>query len=86
MQKNKNGENIPKKSNKFIISLNELTDHKTVENSKFSDIYEEYGDKRDKTRDYKNKNGISMGGRYTNGYIHYLIANSDLKKFVTSKK
>ena len=85
MQGNINGENLPKKNNKFIITLNELTDHKTIENSNFSDIYEEYGDKRDKTKDFNNVNGISAG-RYTNDFLHYIISNNDLKKFTTTKK
>ena len=84
MEVNMNGEIIEQKNNK-LISLNELMDDMVRENNNNSEIYEEYGDKKEATKQINGINGNSAG-RYTNNYIHYIIRNEDLEKFITINK
>ena len=84
MQDNINGE-ISEQKNKILISLNELMDDMVIENNNNSEIYEEFGDKKDTSKQINSMNG-SSAGRYTNNYIHYIMSNEDLEKFITLNK
>ena len=68
------------KDNKKLFYLNELMDEMVIENNNNSELYEEYGDKRDAIKMIKGINGVS-GGRYTDKFIHYIMRNDDLEKF-----
>ena len=68
------------KENKKLFYLNELMDDMVIENNNNSEIYEEYGDKREAIKMIKGFNGVS-GGRYTDKFIHYIMRNDDLEKF-----
>ena len=81
MQGNINGE-LSNQKNKIVQSLDELMDDLLIENNNNSEIYEEYGDKQDMSKQIENINGVSAG-RYTNNYIHYIMRNEDLENFIT---
>ena len=68
------------KDNKKLFYLNELMDDMVIENNNNSEMYEEYGDKREAIKMIKGINGVS-GGRYTDKFIHYIMRNDDLEKF-----
>ena len=68
------------KDNKKLFYLKELMDDMVIENNNNSEMYEEYGDKREAIKMIKGINGVS-GGRYNDKFIHYIMRNEDLKKF-----
>ena len=73
------------KENKQFTSINELTDCGSGENIKHSEVYEKYGQKREKSKQLKGINQITSD-RYKNQYIHYIIKNEyDLEKFENMK-
>ena len=68
------------KDNKKLFYLKELMDDMVIENNNNSEMYEEYGDKREAIKMIKGINGVS-GGRYNDKFIHYIMRNEDLAKF-----
>ncbi len=68
------------KDNKKLFYLKELMDDMVIENNNNTEMYEEYGDKRETIKILKEINGVS-GGRYNDKFIHYIMRNDDLEKF-----
>ena len=61
-------------NNKLMITLNDLMDDKTKENIMISEMYEEYGDLKDKIKQIQGIGGNPLG-RYKDKYIHYIMRN-----------
>ena len=68
------------KDNNKLFYLKELMDDMVIENNNNSEIYEEYGDKRETIKMINGINGVS-GGRYSDKFIHYIMKNEDLENF-----
>ena len=73
--------NTNSQNNKFLITLNDLIDDMEYENNINSDLYQEKGEIYDKEKMAWDLKGNSIG-RYTSKYIHSIMQNEDLEKFL----
>ena len=85
MKRNINGENMTQNNGKITTSLSDLMDNMVFENLNYSEIYEEYGGKKDELKKIYNIEENSSG-RYTHKYIHYIMKNQDINQITSKKK